>query len=112
LFRDARKYQCQKLAIEISHLQGNVLFEKVLSDQLHSIAFRIRASQVRNIQERLEQIRQNLHQKWLRQFTGHWLSIVRRNRLLRAITLLPSTTGTFFYTFLDRIENWAINIYP
>jgi len=68
-----------------------------LSEQLCSIVTRVRASQVRDIEDRLKQIGQNLHLIWQRQFTNHWLAKTRRNRLIRSITFL--STGLLFLIF-------------
>uniref|UniRef100_A0A915MCR2 SAC3/GANP/THP3 conserved domain-containing protein n=1 Tax=Meloidogyne javanica TaxID=6303 RepID=A0A915MCR2_MELJA len=79
-----------RLANEIATIQGDLLLEKVLSEQLSSIVTRVRASQVRDIEDRLKQIGQNLHLIWQRQFTNHWLAKTRRNRLIRSITFLST----------------------
>ncbi|CAK5089345.1 unnamed protein product [Meloidogyne enterolobii] len=95
-----------RLANEIATIQGDLLLEKVLSEQLSSIVTRVRASQVRDIEDRLKQIGQNLHLIWQRQFTNHWLAKTRRNRLIRSITFLstesPSSSTQFIDTNLRR----------
>uniref|UniRef100_A0A914M2X1 Uncharacterized protein n=1 Tax=Meloidogyne incognita TaxID=6306 RepID=A0A914M2X1_MELIC len=90
-----------RLANEIATIQGDLLLEKVLSDQLSSIVTRVRASQVRDIEDRLKQIGQNLHLIWQRQFTNHWLAKTRRNRLIRSITFLSTESPSSSTQFID-----------
>lgn len=89
-----------RLANEIATIQGDQILEKVLSEQLYSIVTRVRASQVRDIEDRLKQIGNNLHLIWQRQFTNHWLNKTRRNRLIRSITFL-STEVSSSTQFID-----------
>lgn len=76
------------MAESIAAEQGSEILEKIVDEQLYSCACRVQANQVRDIQQRLGRIRENLFTQWLRQFTDHWLGVVRRNRLLRSITTL------------------------
>ncbi|KAI3419206.1 hypothetical protein GPALN_006958 [Globodera pallida] len=81
---------CRRTALEIAVSQADFLLDKIVPKLLYSIGGRTRANKVRHTSERLQNIRENLQREWLQQFSDHWLSVVRRNRLLRNITFLTN----------------------
>uniref|UniRef100_A0A183CIJ8 PCI domain-containing protein n=1 Tax=Globodera pallida TaxID=36090 RepID=A0A183CIJ8_GLOPA len=81
---------CRRTALEIAVSQADFLLDKIVPKLLYSIGGRTRANKVRHTSERLQNIRENLQREWLRQFSDHWLSVVRRNRILRNITFLTN----------------------
>lgn len=102
LCREARRISQRELMAEFATLKSTDIYEETISTQLYSIACRVRANQVKSIQQKLERIRQNLHRKWLKQFTNHWLTVTRRNRILRSITLLPATADLSISTLSSK----------
>ncbi|KAL3120726.1 hypothetical protein niasHT_008018 [Heterodera trifolii] len=83
----------QRMALEMAVSQSESVLDQIVPKLLHSIVYRIRANKARHINEKMHNIRENLHRAWLRQFADHWLAVVRRNRILRNITFLTSQNG-------------------
>uniref|UniRef100_A0A915CXC2 SAC3/GANP/THP3 conserved domain-containing protein n=1 Tax=Ditylenchus dipsaci TaxID=166011 RepID=A0A915CXC2_9BILA len=81
-----KKEELKLVAEQFIDSQVKLILESLVQRELETIAAEIR-EEAELFQSKLTRFQDNLFNMWLRQFTDQWKSIVKRNKLLRSISL-------------------------
>jgi len=77
----------RRLSIDFSAIKLPLVIEAFINKYLRRMVEAVFEEQKQNYQKELTRIRMNLHREWIRQFTSHWRSIVKKKRTLRDISV-------------------------